>query len=420
MTMPIMEPEMTKAPIPPTEKTFTDLPLELRRKVYQFMSGWPLQDHLSVLLVSHNIYNESKESFDLRPLKYPSQSAFVQKVANFSPMVLHSSESLYIHIRDLALSYVAEHSKQQITYTLTRNAQHNYAGELRTVCMALAQFLNLEKLTIAGPAHQSRAPLVLPPPNYLRQIFACIATSCPQLQALRVKIHVDMNMLLDFTNLRSLSITGFSPTEGHHLAPIFGQLRSLETLEIACFEEPATTSQGAANPIQPSVITAVRPLKTLVLRESYTDAITTHYGIMFSPGMCDAIQQKHSATLEHLTIYNNFNDCSSHVRLLSPVITHATRLETLSLSLKTIDVRVLGKLPMSLQTIDIDLGTKVLGAETLYLKTMHSRMPLLERMHYRVGLDFPQNALRLSYETSNFGAVEEVFEDGKPSKSGGA
>jgi hypothetical protein len=87
--------ELAKSKPTPTFR-FLSLPLEVRRKVYLLMSMWPSRYHHAVLQVSKQIYAESKESFEQRPMKCSTRDDLIHKIMSYTPVALNNIHTLLV------------------------------------------------------------------------------------------------------------------------------------------------------------------------------------------------------------------------------------------------------------------------------------------------------------------------------------
>jgi hypothetical protein len=296
-----------------------------------------------------------------------------------------------------------------------------YPAELQNVCHALRELPNIRTLTVKGPLIGRG---FAPPVGYLNQLFTWIGNNLRQIEELAIYVPVDMNLLLIFNNLRRLSFSGFSIAETDKFKAILQQLPFLETLEIACVEQ--RDPQIRQWQITSSDIQSIKPLKTLVLRELYSWDHPDHHGMIFSKDICAAFEKRHSSTLEHLVVTSNYMSGRFRLAPLKSLIRSATSLKTLTLKRWHFEPTVLGKLSSKLESLDITAGSQSLGVEKFYLDTLHTRLPLLRDIRFKLtpiqqirSTIRGQTNLRLleiyRYESSDFGrSKSEKWADGWP------
>ena len=381
---------MAEPPVPSLSPTFLGIPLESRRMIFLNMITWSAYDHGSMLCTSKQMRNECQESFDLRRVRYPSQSTFVKKARTLSPFVLKNTDKISICFEgndifrfmdnDISRFSLVPTSLQQrlVSLDLAPNLGSDDL-ELDLLYQALSQFPNLRTFVVAVPSNSTPSSA-----SYLNQLFIWLGNNHGAIEALGMGIPCNMNVLLNFTQLRELSFSGFSTVNERQLGYVFTQLRHLETLEIIC--QKTSVTQSGAKRIAPSVISRIRPLKRLSIREEYKyeDESSSSYGFVDSKNLCEAFQKIHGKSLESLTVSSRINGGRSGLEPMYSLIPSATSLKTLTLELWDFDATFLWKLPSSLEKLDLSLRGKHLGVEQAYFKSLHDKLPLLEGICFRL------------------------------------
>jgi hypothetical protein len=268
---------------------------------------------------------------------------------------------------------------------LTKNP---YPEELETVCNTLSRLRNIRVLTVAGPSSRKG---IAPPAGYLNELFHWLGMNYHGLVDLAILVPVNVTVLQGFPKLRAISFSGFCTPSGKKLGRIFEQLQFLETPKILCIKAP--NQPYSRRLITGDAIRQMRPLKNLTIREGYPRELG-EYCILYSQDICNALQETHGDCLESLTAISDYNLAGGYnerttKKLLGPLdsfISRATALETLTLGLSDFDARLLTKLPQSMESLGITVDRKHLLVENVYLKCLHSRLPLLRQVRFRLAV----------------------------------
>jgi hypothetical protein len=349
--------------------------------IYLNMITWSAYDHTSMLCVSKRMRAESQESFDLRRLQYPSQSIFVKRAQGFSLLVLDKTKEISICCEDIDVSRFSLVSKQ-LPRRLAGSDLGPYLGsvgpyqpELDLIYQTLTRFPNLRTFTVGTPRNNRASPA-----RYLNQLFTWLGNNHRAIEGLGIGLACDMSVLLGFNQLRELSFSGYSTTSEHQSRIVFAQLHHLETLGIIC-QETSGRQRGATR-IRPSAIASIKPLKHLSFREEYkyADENGSPYGIVYSEEICNAFEEAHHKSLESLNVTCRFQGGRSQLAHMRSLICSASSLKTLTLELHGFDATLLWQLPKSLESLNLSLRGQRLGVEQTYFKSLHAKLPLLERI----------------------------------------
>lgn len=138
-----------------------------------------------MLCLSKRIHEEARESFFQRPLICASQSNFINRVHQLTTVVLKGMDELSIQFEDMQTRSLTAQLDSHAIQQRRLGTNNPFSAELQNVCQALRKLPNIRTLTVEGPL-LGRG--FAPPVGYL-------------------------NQLLNFTNLRSLSFSGFSIAE---------------------------------------------------------------------------------------------------------------------------------------------------------------------------------------------------------------
>ncbi len=368
---------------------FLSLPLEIRRKVYLTMRTWPAQEHHTILCVSKQVYKESKESYDQRPLVCTNQLEFVRRVKETSPVVLNKIETLSINFLDDAFW---DTGRCQLVNAVDENGFpviEPHPEELQSVISCLRCLPSITELLISGTRkHRAREPVQ----PYLKSLLAWLGENYSQVESLTLNINpISLDAISAFSKLRTLSCYAYSHASPAQMIQVLDGLVRLEELTLRA-RSPKIQNIGLHRSFTGDVLRAMRPLKTLNLldddgSESEGEVnIYNHKPPHITSSIFAALCQKHYHTLQHLNV--KFDGLFNHQvsqQILKGFVARATSLKTLLFNVIECDVDFLNYLPPSLKILDFTTQEVKLPAfGEASLAELQSKLPRLQEISFKV------------------------------------
>lgn len=338
----------------PTVCRFMQLPLEVRRHIYNLMLAFDSADHLNLLCLSEEIYNEARESFFRRRLAFKSQAALIEFVNTQKDHILKSITNLNLRLEEVEPEVMQPFLASVVSGTPIPPQQHPYLVESNRIMKALAKMPGITQLSLLKPSDPSKNP---PSSIVVTKILNCITVQYEDLRTLRLDIescHIDCLGL--FPNLKKLELTGFSETSSLRTADVLSKLKSLDELTIFGPPQGLQMRQRLGHQsrvvqsITHQVFEQIRPLKRLTINQVIDPQ--SESGIFLSSMTMKALYEIHADSLEALTISSSEPPRPSFVEFLSAFLLATPSLRELRLTWPNMEPALFDSVPTSLTRLE--------------------------------------------------------------------
>lgn len=366
---------------------FLELPLEVRRSLYDLLLTFPRRDHLNLLRVNKQVYNEARESFYKRPLLCRSQYDLVDFVDLWPEAVLQSITHLQLHLEEIRPEAIQEYLTLGMSFDPAQPHPHPYLLEINRITSAIAKMPNIAHLQLLRPTSLQRS---IPSSIVLTQLLTWVAEHYPKLQSFRLDLeqcHIDC--FGSFKELKSLRLTGYSETSPTRTADVLSKMTSLEEL-IIVGPPPGLRllqQQGFQTKIVQSVthqlFERIRPLRRLTLAE-VTDGRTDSSAFLTSKTM-RALFEVHQESLRSLHVSSNTTPLPPFLEYLSAFLLGATNMQELNLTWPDMETTFVDCIPNSVRRLRFAVASRD-GAHTIInrLTLMCYRLKYLQHIKFDI------------------------------------
>jgi hypothetical protein len=143
---------------PPPHPSFVGLPLELRQHIYEEMLQLPARDHISLLCVCKQIFNEGKDPFYHRPLSCNSQDVLDLFALGHAPETLQQIKTLKVRFQEVDPAMMQPALALLVAGLPISSQQHPYFDEIEKATRSLASMPTIRNLSILRPVNRLQNP----------------------------------------------------------------------------------------------------------------------------------------------------------------------------------------------------------------------------------------------------------------------
>lgn len=365
---------------------FLELPLEIRRQIYDTTLGLSLSDQLSLLSTNHQIYDEGYNFVFRRPLTFSSRLRLQSFVNSHPPAVLSQVRSLRFRLGELAPSAMEIYLQNAIMGVPVRPSEHPYVLESESILSCLEMMPSIKHFSLLPlhPRNRSSTPREL-----VHYLLTQIPQHLQQLNSLSISTETrTLNFLLEMSRLRSLRFSGCYETDSQHARSIMKQMSSMEELAIIgpspefLKRQRCGLQKAAISAITPDVLCNMQPLKRLTIRDLSPSGNPT----FLTRGMLMAIFDTHRTTLQSLCISSLWQPSTSVLNLLKARITSLPKLRNLQLEWPSMDiVFTQDYLSSNLQSLTVAVQSSTHAQDMIDGLTVAShRLPYLRDLHFNL------------------------------------
>jgi len=344
---------------PPPHPSFLGLPLELRQHIYEEMLQLPARDHISLLCVCKQTFNEGKDQFYRRPLNCNSQDALDLFALGHALETLQQIKTLNVRFQEVDPAMMQPALALLVAGLPISSRQHPYFHEIEKVTRSLASMPTVRNLSILRPVDQLQNP---PSRDFFESICSWVHENYRQLQSLSISVENNsLSFLRSLHNLRMLSFSGFSATQPEELLNILSQLGHLEELRI--IGPPRGFHRRQRYGYRPrfvvqsftdAVLHGMRPLKSLTICEV---SVPTHDEPSFlTEDVLKALAMSHRDSLRELSVLSETPLDPSVDSLLRAFLTSTRTLTRLSVGWPEMDVSFFDNLPTTLRQLEVGIS----------------------------------------------------------------
>ena len=349
---------MTTVPSPPPVPSFLGLPPELRNLVYEVMLELPVNDHLSLLCVCRQIFNEGKDMFFRRPLNCDSQDALSTFTMTYSPKTVQSVTNLIVRFREVDPSVMQPALALLVAGLPISASQHP----------RLQLLSNVKYLSILRPAENTRNS---PSRDFFLIILSSIQKNYTHLEGLRLMIdNVSLSFMASLQNLRSLHFSGFSNTSPQEMLSIVKQFVVLDHLTIVGpppgrrrSERYGYHHRTVVQTFTGDLLYGMRPLKSLAIYETADSPLDEP--AFFTKDIFVAIYLGHRDSLRELHLISEKSQDPADLSVLSAFLLSTKTLRKLTIGWPSLDVAFLDNLPTCLEHLDVSVADPAAGQAAL-------------------------------------------------------
>jgi hypothetical protein len=388
---------------------FLQLPLEIRRQIYNATLGLSLADQLSLLSTNRRICDEGLDFIFRRPLKCSSPEQLQAFIDSHDDDALNQVRCLVLRLEDLPPTAMQQYLEKVIMGTPVPLNEHPYVIESQNILSSVQMIPGLRHLSILPPRQQSRRPA---PMDLIQHLLSQLPQHLTQLKSLSVSTDIkSLDFLIDFPHLQSLSLSGCSETDPHAAIAIVRQMSSLEELAItgpsSAFlkQQNRTVQKGTLLAVTSDVLSNAPPLRSLTIRD-----VTPVVGSprFLTTGMLNAIYDTHRSTLHTLCVSSLVQPNSSVLTLLKTIVLSLSALRELHLEWPTVTSDLLSdSLPTSIQSLTVAVRCGVHAQNIVdELELASHRWPYLRKLHFN--LRSPVERMDASVEKQGTGFVVSV------------
>lgn len=331
---------------------FLELPLEIRRQVYDRTLGLCLADQLSLLSTNHQVYDEGYNFVFQRPLTFSSCLRLQSFVNNHPPDVLSQVRSLRLRLGELAPTAMESYLRDAIMGIPVRPGDHPYVLESESIISCLRMMPGLKRFSLLPPRQRNRNPA---PRELVQHLLTQMPQYWKQLESLFISTDLkSLGFLADMPHLRSLQFSGCSNTESESAKLIMQQVPSLQEIAIVgpsiafLKRQQCSIQKGAILAITPDVLSNMQPLRRLTIRDLSPPGNPT----FFTKNMLMAIFDAHRTTLQSLCISSSSQPDIAVLGLLKHILLSLPVLRELQLEWSGIETEIVSEyLPPTLQSL---------------------------------------------------------------------
>ena len=365
---------------------FLELPLEIRRQIYETTLGLTLMDQLSLLSTNRQICDEGHDFVFQRPLICSSRLRLQSFVNSHSQDVRNQVRSLKLTLEELSPAAMQSYLRNTIMGIPVQPSDHPYVLESELILSCLNMMPNIKHLTLLQPRQRNRNSA---PRDLMQYLLTQIPQYFKELKSLSVGTEIkSLEFLLNMPRLQSLRLSGCSETDSQSARLIMKQMSCLQELAII---GPSTAflkrqkcglQKGAIMAITPDVLCNVQPLKRLTIRDLTPMGTPT----FLTRGMMMAIFDTHRNTLQSLCVSSLSQPSTAVLDLLKAIIISLPALQDLQLEWPTVTSDLLsGCLPSSIQSLTVTVQSCTRAQNIIDKLILYShRLPYLRKVHFNL------------------------------------
>lgn len=360
------------------------------------------QDHLSLLCVCRQLYEEARESFYRRPLICRSQEELVRFVQTRPDELLQKITNIRLYLQEVESEVMQPFLARISVGDSVVTERHPYVVEKRRIINALARLPNITNFSLLSSHSLAQSA---PSSSVLSGIIAMATSQYTTLQKLRIDFYsCNLASLATCRELISLQLVGFSETNAVRTAEILSGLGSLDSLSIIGHRRELRMRQAHGHQskivqsIDHYVLNRIRPLKRLVIKEA-ADAKSGN--VFLTTKMLASLYDRHNESLRALHISSTLILDPTFTTFLEALLMETPNIRELALTWPSMQVAFVECVPASVQnlTLLVYSPTEAQGFVDR-LSAIRYRLPYLRHIRFEV-----KNALN---ETCNAAAMASL------------
>ena len=367
-------------PVPATGPShFLELPLEIRRQIYDSTIGLCLPDQLSLLSTNHQVYDEACDFLFQRPLTFSSRQCLESFVDNHRSDILGRVRNLRLRLGEVDPVAMESYLRKAIMGTPVCAGEHPFVLESERILSCLRTMPSIRHFSLLPSRHRNWdwTP---------RELVHCLLTQMPQhlkqLESLSICTDLkSIDFLADMSSLRSLRFSGCSETTSQSARLIMKQMSCMQELVIIgpskafLKRQKCRLQKGAMLAITPDVLCNLQPLKRLTIR----DLNPSSNPIFFTERMLSAIFDTHRTTLQSLCISSLSQPSNAVQGVLKTILMSSPMLRELQLEWPNMETDLLSDcVPSTLQSLTVAVRNRTHGKDVIGALTSASiRLPHL-------------------------------------------
>jgi hypothetical protein len=365
---------------------FLELPLEIRRQIYDTTLALCLADQLSLLITNHQVYDEGYNFVFRRPLTFSSRLRLQSFVNSHPPNVLGQVRSLTLRLGGLAPSEMESYLRNAIMGIPVCAGDHPYVLESESILFCLRMMPGLKRFSLLPPRQRNRNPV---PRELVQHLLTQMPQYWKQLESLSISTDLkSLAFLTDMPHLRSLQFSGCSDTESESAKLITQQMLCLQEIAIVgpstafLKRQKCSVQKGAILAITPDVLSNMQPLRRLTIRDLSPPGNPT----FFTKKMLMAIFDTHQTTLQSLCISSSSQPDIAVLGLLEAILIGLPVLRELQLEWSGIGKELVSEyLPPTLQSLTVAVENSAHAQDILNgLASASVRLPYLRDIRFNL------------------------------------
>ncbi|ETI27449.1 hypothetical protein G647_09639 [Cladophialophora carrionii CBS 160.54] len=370
-----------------TGSRFFDLPLEVRRNLYDLMLRLPYRDHLNLLCVHKQVYGEARESFYQRPLHCDSQYDLIKFVERWPDSVLRSINNLRLRLEEIRPEIMQGYLDEISSGDPVLIHRHPYLLEIKQITFALSELPCISHLRLLRPAGLQTS---IPSSIVMTHLLNWTAEHYPRLLSLRLDVEqCHIGCLGSFTELKSLQVTGFSETSPIRTADVLSKVTNLEELMVV--GPPPGLQMLQRHGSQTKIIQSVnhqtferlRPLKRLTLVQLMDSGISGD--VFLNRKTMKALYEVHGESLRSLTISSTTNPTSAFVEYLSAFLLGTTNMKEVRLMWPDIETAFVDCIPNTIWKLELAVTSRDKAQAIIdRLVLREYRLKCLQYVHFHI------------------------------------
>lgn len=363
---------------------FLELPLEIRRQIYDATLGLCLADQVSLLSTNHQVYDEGYNFVFRRPLTFSSRLRLQSFVNSHPPDVLGQVRSLRLRLGELAPTMMESYLRNAIMGIPVRPGDHPYVLESESILSCLRMMPSLKRFSLLPPRQRNRNPA---PRELVQHLLTQMPQYWKQLESLLISTDLkSLGFLADMPHLRSLQFSGCSDTESESAKLMMQQMPCLQEIAIVgpstafLKRQKCSVQKGAILAITPDILSSMQPLRRLTIRDLSSPGNPT----FFTKGMLMAIFDTHRTTLQSLCISSSSQPDIAVLGLLKAILISLPVLRELRLEWSGIETELVSEsLPPTLQSLTVAVQNSAHAQDILNgLASASVRLPYLRNIRF--------------------------------------
>lgn len=381
---------------------FLQLPLEIRRRIYDATLGLPLREQLSLLSTNRQICDEGHEFIFRRPLKCSSREQLQGFVDAHEDDALNQVRCLVLRLEDLPPIAMQLYLEKVILGVPVPPEQHPYVIESERILSLVQMMPGLKHLSLLPPSQRGQKSA---PKDLVQFLLSQLSQCFSRLRSLSVSTDIkSLDFLANFTHLQSLSFSGCSETEPHRAGVILKQISGLQELTIVgpstsfLKQHNRSVQKGALLAITPDFLRNTPSLKSLKIR----DLAPAGRAGFLTNDMLRAVLDTHRSTLQTLCISSMAQPSTSDLTLLKTIVLSLPALRELHLEWPIVSSDLVADcLPTSIQSLTVAVQCSIHAQNIIdELTSASHRWPYLRKSHFNMVENQDMN-LAMAIQASN-------------------
>lgn len=365
---------------------FLELPLEIRRQIYETTLGLCLADQLSLLSTNHQVYDEGYDFVFRRPLTFSSRMHLQLFVNSHSPDVLGQVRSLRLRLGELEPSAMETYLRNAIIGIPVSPSDHPYVLESEAMLSCLRTMPNLKHFSLLPPRQRNRNPA---PREFVQHLLAQMPQHTRQLESLSISTDLkSLDFLTDISRLRFLQSSGCSDIDSPSATSVMSHMPCLQELAIigpsTAFlrRQKCSLQKGAILAINPDVLSNMQPLKRLTIRDLSPPENPT----FLTKDMLMAVFETHRTSLQLLALSSSSQPSAEVLGSLKAMLISLSVLRDLQLEWPEVETDFFSEyLPPSLQSLTIAVQHSAHAQNIIDgLKSANIRLPHLRDVRFNL------------------------------------